>query len=50
MFERTVQREIPLLGISEGWRAVPVIIGGAAIALYALDDALRLFFPKGHNR
>ena len=49
MFERTARREIPLLGISEGWRAVPVVIGGAAIALYALDDAVRLFLRKGHN-
>lgn len=41
MFERTARRDIPLLGISEGWRAVPVIIGGAMIALYSIDDFFR---------
>lgn len=50
MYARTVRRDIPLLGISEGWRAVPVILGGAAIALYALDDAARLFFGKARTR
>ena len=50
MFERTASRDIPLLGISEGWRAVPVVIGGAAIALYAFDDALRLLLPNGSGR
>jgi TRAP-type C4-dicarboxylate transport system permease small subunit len=50
MFERTARRDIPLLGISEGWRAAPVIIGGTAIALYAFDDALRLILPKGADR
>ncbi len=46
MFERTARREIPLLGVSEGWRAVPVIIGGAMIALFAIDDAMRQLFFK----
>ncbi len=40
MYERTAQRAIPLLGISEGWRAVPVVIGGAMICLFALDDLI----------
>lgn len=47
MYERTARRAIPLLGISEGWRAVPVIIGGAMIAAYSLDDFIRsLFFRE----
>jgi TRAP-type C4-dicarboxylate transport system permease small subunit len=50
MFERTARRDIPLLGISEGWRAVPVVIGGAAIAVYALDDSLRLLFSNGPDQ
>lgn len=40
MFERTARRAIPLLGISEGWRAVPVVIGGIMITLYCLDDLI----------
>ncbi|MEO0360436.1 MAG: TRAP transporter small permease, partial [Pseudomonadota bacterium] len=41
MFERTARREIPLLEISEGWRAVPVSLSGAMIVLFCLDDLLR---------
>lgn len=40
MFERTAQRAIPLLGISEGWRAIPVVIGGAMICVFALDELI----------
>ena len=40
MYERTARRMIPLLGVSEGWRAVPVSLGGALITLFALDDLL----------
>lgn len=46
MFERTARRIVPLLGVSEGWRAVPVIIGGAMMALFALDDLYHFFRPK----
>lgn len=38
MYERTAQRMIPLLGISEGWRAIPVSLGGVLITLFALDE------------
>ena len=41
MFERTARRDIPLIGISEGWRAVPVILGGGMIFLFAMDDLIR---------
>ena len=44
MFQRTARRTIPLLGISEGWRALPVIIGGAMICLFAADDLIRRRF------
>ncbi len=44
MFERTAQREIPLLGVSEGWRAVPVSLSGALIALFCLDDLFKAIF------
>lgn len=46
MFERTARRIVPLLGISEGWRAVPVIIGGALILVFSLDDLLAHFKPR----
>ncbi len=46
MFDRTARRMIPLLGISEGWRAVPVIIGGTMICLFSVDDLLRRVFGK----
>jgi TRAP-type C4-dicarboxylate transport system permease small subunit len=46
MFERTARRAIPLLGISEGWRAVPVVIGGAMIFLFAFDELIRRPFER----
>lgn len=46
MFERTAQRMIPLLGVSEGWRAVPVVIGGAMIVLFSIDDLRRELLTK----
>lgn len=50
MFERTARRAIPLLGISEGWRAVPVVIGGAMICLFALDDLVGRILGKGSSQ
>ncbi|MEM1387074.1 MAG: TRAP transporter small permease [Pseudomonadota bacterium] len=41
MYERTARRMIPLLDISEGWRAVPVVIGGVMIFLFSIDDLIR---------
>lgn len=46
MFERVSRRRIPLLGLSETWRAAPVIIGGLMIALFALDDLISRLFRK----
>lgn len=46
MFERTARRVIPLLAISEGWRAVPVVISGALIFVFALDDLFEHFRGK----
>lgn len=42
MFDRTARRVVPLLGVSEGWRSVPVILGGAMIFLFCLDDLIKL--------
>ena len=47
MWERTAQRAIPLLGISEGWRAIPVSISGAMIVAFCLDDIGRMITRKG---
>lgn len=47
MLERTMRREIPLLGISEGWRSVPVIISGVLITLFTIDQLrITLFHPE----
>lgn len=43
MFDRTASREIPLLGVSEGLRSVPVIIGGAMICVFSIDDLIKFF-------
>ena len=32
---------IPLLGISQGWTYVPMVVGGALITLYAIEQVLR---------
>lgn len=46
MFERTARREIPLIGISEGWRSVPVVISGIMIMLFSLQDLFRFFWSR----
>ncbi|MEM7613990.1 MAG: TRAP transporter small permease [Pseudomonadota bacterium] len=46
MLERTMQREIPMLGVSEGWRSVPVIVSGVMIALFTFDDLRRAIFHR----
>ena len=46
MFERVARRKIPLLGVSEGWRAAPVIIGGVMITLFSIDDLLSRVLRK----
>jgi TRAP-type C4-dicarboxylate transport system permease small subunit len=47
MYERTARRMIPLLGISEGWRAVPVSLSGVLISLYSLDNLRKHFWQQG---
>jgi TRAP-type C4-dicarboxylate transport system permease small subunit len=46
MFERVAQRRIPLLGISEAWRAVPVIISGLMITVFAFDELISRLFNQ----
>jgi TRAP-type C4-dicarboxylate transport system permease small subunit len=33
--------KIPLLGISQGWTYVPMVVGGALMTLYAIEQVLR---------
>ena len=46
MWERTAPRAIPLIGISEGWRAVPVSLSGVLIVAFCLDDLYRMLRRK----
>ncbi len=46
MFERTSTRIVPLLGVSEGWRAVPVILSGAMIAVFCADDLVKFLLNR----
>lgn len=50
MFERVMRRRIPLLGVSEAWRAAPVIIGGFMTALFAVDDLITGLFRQDQKR
>lgn len=37
---------IPLLGISQGWTYVPMVVGGALITLYAIEQVLHDILSK----
>jgi TRAP-type C4-dicarboxylate transport system permease small subunit len=40
--------KIPLLGISQGWTYVPMVVGGALMVLYAIEQVLLdLLSPEG---
>ena len=38
----SMDRAVPMLGIAESWRAMPVSIGGALIALFSVEHLLAL--------
>lgn len=43
----TVQNfRIPLLGISQGWTYAPMVLGGALMALFAVEQVLKDFLEK----
>ena len=46
MYERTATRIVPLLGVSEGWRAIPVILSGGMIAVFCADDLIKLTLQR----
>ena len=40
LVEMVATFRIPLLGISQGWTYVPMVVGGALITLYAIEQVL----------
>jgi TRAP-type C4-dicarboxylate transport system permease small subunit len=43
----TVQNfRIPLLGISQGWTYAPMVLGGALMVLFAVEQVLKDFLEK----
>jgi TRAP-type C4-dicarboxylate transport system permease small subunit len=36
--------KIPLLGISQGWTYAPMVVGGALMVLYAIEQVLHDIF------
>jgi TRAP-type C4-dicarboxylate transport system permease small subunit len=42
---------IPLLGISQGWTYAPMVLGGALMALFAVEQVLRdIFVPEAPEK
>ena len=41
---------IPLLGISQGWTYVPMVVGGALMVLFAIEQVLRDILSRGRPR
>ena len=41
LVDMVAQFKIPLLGISQGWTYVPMVVGGALMTLYAIEQVLR---------
>jgi TRAP-type C4-dicarboxylate transport system permease small subunit len=41
LVEMVAAFRIPLLGISQGWTYVPMVVGGALITLYAIEQVLK---------
>ena len=47
LVEMVMNFRIPLLGISQGWTYVPMVVGGILIALFAVEQVLRdIFVPE----
>ena len=42
---------VPLLGISQGWTYAPMVLGGALITLFAVEQVLRdIFVPEAPEK
>lgn len=50
LYERTARRMIPLIGLSEGLRAVPICLGGVMITLFCLQDLIKFALQALTNR
>lgn len=47
LVEMVAAFRIPLLGISQGWTYVPMVVGGALITLYAIEQVLKDILDPG---
>jgi TRAP-type C4-dicarboxylate transport system permease small subunit len=51
LVEMVANFRIPLLGISQGWTYVPMVVGGVLIALFAVEQVLRdIFVPEAPEK
>jgi len=51
LVEMVMNFRIPLLGISQGWTYVPMVVGGALMALFGLEQVLRdIFVPEAPEK
>jgi TRAP-type C4-dicarboxylate transport system permease small subunit len=51
LVEMVMNFRIPLLGISQGWTYVPMVMGGVLIALFAVEQVLRdIFVPEAPEK
>jgi TRAP-type C4-dicarboxylate transport system permease small subunit len=51
LVEMVANFRIPLLGISQGWTYAPMVLGGALITLFAVDQVLRdIFVPEAPEK
>jgi TRAP-type C4-dicarboxylate transport system permease small subunit len=51
LVEMVMNFRIPLLGISQGWTYVPMVVGGVLIALFAVEQVLRdIFVPEAPEK
>jgi hypothetical protein len=51
LVEMVANFRIPLLGISQGWTYAPMVVGGALMALFAVEQVLRdIFVPEAPEK
>jgi TRAP-type C4-dicarboxylate transport system permease small subunit len=51
LVEMVANFRIPLLGISQGWTYAPMVLGGALMALFALEQVLRdILVPEAREK
>jgi TRAP-type C4-dicarboxylate transport system permease small subunit len=51
LVEMVANFRIPLLGISQGWTYAPMVLGGALMTLFAIEQVLRdIFVPEAPEK